>query len=32
MKEINGAAIIVAGNPKKSGKYEDIFTKMPLLK
>lgn len=26
------AAMFVAGNPKKSGEYEDIFTKMPLNK
>ena len=26
------AAIFVTGNLKKSGKHEDIFTKMPLIK
>ena len=31
-KKSIAAAIIVAGNPRKSGKYEDIFTKIPLLK
>ena len=30
-KKSMAAAMFVAGNPKKSGEYENIFTKMPFI-